>query len=140
MTAVAPRLDNHVPPTRPEPTGHARKGSQFYKQLITTDHKDLGIMYIIMSFVWFFVAGLMALLIRLELFSPGLQFLSNEQFNQLFTMHGTVMLLAFGTPIVWGFANYVLPLQIGAPDVAFPRLNAFGSVSYTHLRAHETLS
>ena len=126
MTAVAPRLDNHVPPTRPEPTGHARKGSQFYKQLITTDHKDLGIMYIIMSFVWFFVAGLMALLIRLELFSPGLQFLSNEQFNQLFTMHGTVMLLAFGTPIVWGFANYVLPLQIGAPDVAFPRLNAFG--------------
>ena len=126
MTAVAPRLDNYVPPTRPEPTGNARKGSKIYKQLTTTDHKELGIMYIIMSFVWFFVAGLMALLIRTELFSPGLQFLSNEQFNQLFTMHGTVMLLAFGTPIVWGFANYVLPLQIGAPDVAFPRLNAFG--------------
>ena len=126
MTAVAPRLDNYVPPTRPEPTGNARKGSKIYKQLTTTDHKELGIMYIIMSFVWFFVAGLMALLIRAELFSPGLQFLSNEQFNQLFTMHGTVMLLAFGTPIVWGFANYVLPLQIGAPDVAFPRLNAFG--------------
>ena len=126
MTAVAPRLDNYVPPTRPEPTGNARKGSKIYKQLTTTDHKELGIMYIIMSFVWFFVGGLMALLIRAELFSPGLQFLSNEQFNQLFTMHGTVMLLAFGTPIVWGFANYVLPLQIGAPDVAFPRLNAFG--------------
>ena len=126
MTAVAPRLDNHVPPTRPEPTGHARRGSKIYKQLTTTDHKELGIMYIIMSFVWFFVAGLMALLIRAELFNPGLQFLSNEQFNQLFTMHGTVMLLAFGTPIVWGFANYILPLQIGAPDVAFPRLNAFG--------------
>ncbi|AQQ15983.1 Cytochrome c oxidase subunit 1 [Corynebacterium glaucum] len=126
MTAVAPRLDNYVPPTRPEPTGNARRGSQMYKQLTTTDHKELGVMYIIMSFVWFFVGGLMALLIRAELFSPGLQFLSNEQFNQLFTMHGTVMLLAFGTPIVWGFANYVLPLQIGAPDVAFPRLNAFG--------------
>ncbi|MEH0147394.1 cytochrome c oxidase subunit I [Corynebacterium sp. Q4381] len=126
MTAVAPRLDNYVPPTRPEPTGNARRGSKIYKQLTTTDHKELGIMYIIMSFIWFFVAGLMALLIRAELFSPGLQFLSNEQFNQLFTMHGTVMLLAFGTPIVWGFANYILPLQIGAPDVAFPRLNAFG--------------
>ncbi|TKW69903.1 MAG: cytochrome ubiquinol oxidase subunit I, partial [Staphylococcus hominis] len=57
MTAVAPRLDNYVPPTRPEPTGNARKGSKIYKQLTTTDHKELGIMYIIMSFVWFFVAG-----------------------------------------------------------------------------------
>ena len=94
MTAVAPRLDNYVPPTRPEPTGNARRGSQMYKQLTTTDHKELGVMYIIMSFVWFFVGGLMALLIRAELFSPGLQLLSNEQFNQLFTMHGTVMLLA----------------------------------------------
>ena len=55
---------------------------------------------------------------------PGLQFLSNEQYNQLFTMHGTVMLLFYATPIVFGFANLVLPLQIGAPDVAFPRLNA----------------
>ncbi|MDY5785811.1 cbb3-type cytochrome c oxidase subunit I, partial [Corynebacterium sp.] len=82
--------------------------------------------YLIMAFSFFFLGGLMALLIRAELFSPGLQFLSNEQFNQLFTMHGTVMLLLFATPVVWGFGNYVLPLQIGAPDVAFPRLNAFG--------------
>ncbi|RNE49703.1 cytochrome c oxidase subunit I [Corynebacterium alimapuense] len=126
MTAVAPRVDDHVQPERPEPTGHARKGSKAWMMLTTTDHKQLGIMYIIMSFSFFFLGGLMALLIRAELFSPGMQFLSNEQFNQLFTMHGTVMLLLFGTPIVWGFANYVLPLQIGAPDVAFPRLNAFG--------------
>ena len=63
---------------------------------------------------------------RAELTHPGLQFLSNEQFNQLFTMHGTVMLLMYATPIVIGFANFVLPLQIGSPDVAFPRLNAFG--------------
>ena len=62
---------------------------------------------------------------RTELAAPGLQFLSNEQFNQLFTMHGTIMLLFYATPIVFGFANLVLPLQIGAPDVAFPRLNAF---------------
>ena len=66
----------------------------------------------------------MALFIRAELAVPGLQFLSNEQYNQLFTMHGTVMLLFYATPIVFGFANLVLPLQIGAPDVAFPRLNA----------------
>ncbi|WP_041631879.1 aa3-type cytochrome oxidase subunit I [Corynebacterium maris] len=126
MTAVAPRVDDYVSPERPGPAGTERKGSWAWDILTTTDHKKLGIMYIIMSFLFFFIGGLMALLIRAELFSPGLQFLSNEQFNQLFTMHGTVMLLLFGTPIVWGFANYLIPLHIGAPDVAFPRLNAFG--------------
>ena len=126
MTAVTPRQENYSQPTRPAPTGDARIGSLAWKMLTTTDHKQLGIMYIIMSFLFFFLGGFMALLIRAELFTPGLQFLSNEQFNQLFTMHGTVMLLLFGTPVVWGFANYILPLQIGAPDVAFPRLNAFG--------------
>ncbi len=60
----------------------------------------------------------MALLMRTELAVPGLQFLSNEQFNQLFTMHGTIMLLMYATPVVFAFANYILPLQIGAPDVA----------------------
>ncbi|MDO5454363.1 MAG: cytochrome c oxidase subunit I [Corynebacterium sp.] len=126
MTAVAPRVDDYVSPERPGPAGHERKGSWAWDMLTTTDHKKLGVMYIITSFLFFFLGGLMALLIRAELFSPGLQFLSNEQFNQLFTMHGTVMLLLFGTPIVWGFANYLIPLHIGAPDVAFPRLNAFG--------------
>ncbi|MCF8606732.1 cytochrome c oxidase subunit I, partial [Gordonia sp. HY442] len=77
-------------------------------------------------FAFFLVGGLMALLMRAELAHPGLQFLSNEQFNQLFTMHGTVMLLMYATPIVIGFANFVLPLQIGSPDVAFPRLNSLG--------------
>ena len=126
MTAVAPRLDDYVLPTRPEPSGNGKPGSKAWMMLTTTDHKQLGIMYIIMSFGFFFLGGLMALLIRAELFTPGLQFLSNEQYNQLFTMHGTVMLLLFSTPVVWGFANFVLPLQIGAPDVAFPRLNSFG--------------
>ncbi|HCT9180069.1 TPA: cytochrome c oxidase subunit I [Corynebacterium aurimucosum] len=126
MTAVAPRLDDYVAPTRPEPTGNAKTGSKAWMLLTTTDHKQLGIMYMIMAFSFFFLGGFMALLLRAELFTPGLQFLSNEQFNQLFTMHGTVMLLLFATPVVWAFGNYVLPLQIGAPDVAFPRLNAFG--------------
>ena len=126
MTAVAPRLEEYVEPTRPEPTGNGKPGSKAWEMITTTDHKQLGIMYIIMAFSFFFLGGFMALLLRAELFTPGLQFLSNEQFNQLFTMHGTVMLLLFATPVVWGFANFVLPLQIGAPDVAFPRLNNFG--------------
>ncbi|MCF8712792.1 cbb3-type cytochrome c oxidase subunit I, partial [Corynebacterium parakroppenstedtii] len=98
MTAVAPRVDDYVAPTRPEPTGNAKTGSKAWVFLTTTDHKQLGIMYLIMSFSFFFLGGFMALLIRAELFTPGLQFLSNEQFNQLFTMHGTVMLLGFVTP------------------------------------------
>ncbi|EHK88352.1 cytochrome c oxidase, subunit I [Saccharomonospora azurea SZMC 14600] len=91
----------------------------------TTDHKQLGIMYMVTAFAFFMAGGAMAMLIRTELAVPGQQFLSQEQYNQLFTMHGTVMLLFYATPIVFGFANYILPLQIGSPDVAFPRLNAF---------------
>src|SRR5699024_7081550 len=72
------------------------------------------------------IGGLMALLIRATLFTPGLQFLSNERYNQLFTMHGTVMLLLLSTPVDRAFANFVLHLQLRAPDVPFPRRNAFG--------------
>src|SRR5262249_56854017 len=90
----------------------------------TTDAKQIGIMYLVTSFAFFLVGGLMALLMRAELARPGLQFLSPEQYNQLFTEHGTIMLLLFATPIVFAFANYIVPLQVGAPDVAFPRLNA----------------
>ncbi|MCT2302678.1 cytochrome c oxidase subunit I, partial [Dietzia cinnamea] len=126
MTAVAPKPVHELDHPPGEPTGNARPGSFVWKMLTTTDHKMLGIMYIVSCFIFFFIGGLMALLIRAELFFPGMQFLSNEQFNQLFTMHGTVMLLLYGTPIVVGFANYIMPLQIGAPDVAFPRLNALG--------------
>ena len=93
----------------------------------TTDPKQLGIMYLGTSFLFFMAGGVMALLMRSELAWPGMQFLSPEQYNQLFTMHGTLMLLLYATPNVFGFANFVLPLQIGAPDVAFPRLN---SMSY----------
>jgi cytochrome c oxidase subunit 1 len=109
---------------RPFPARLGPKGTLIYKLMTTTDHKLIGIMYCVACFIFFFIGGLMALLMRTELATPGLQFLSNEQYNQLFTMHGTVMLLFYATPIVFGFANLVLPLQIGAPDVAFPRLNA----------------
>ncbi|WP_313674805.1 cbb3-type cytochrome c oxidase subunit I, partial [Mycolicibacterium sp.] len=109
---------------RPYPPVRGMRGTLLYRMVTTTDHKLIGIMYCVACFVFFFAGGLMALFIRAELAVPGLQFLSNEQYNQLFTMHGTAMLLFYATPIVFGFANLVLPLQIGAPDVAFPRLNA----------------
>jgi cytochrome c oxidase subunit I len=92
--------------------------------LRTTDAKQVGIMYLVTAMGFFAVGGLLALLMRGELARPGLQFLSTEQYNQLFTTHGTIMMLLFATPIVFAFANYVVPLQIGTPDVSFPRLNA----------------
>jgi cytochrome c oxidase subunit 1 len=108
-----------------EAARRASKGSALLRLFRTTDHKLIGLMYLTTSFGFFLAGGLMALLMRGELARPGLQFLSNEQYNQLFTMHGTIMLLLYATPVVFGFANFILPLQIGSPDVAFPRLNAF---------------
>ncbi|WP_207544769.1 cbb3-type cytochrome c oxidase subunit I, partial [Mycolicibacterium elephantis] len=124
MTAEAPAV-GELEARRPFPARMGPRGNLIYKLVTTTDHKLIGIMYVVTCFAFFFIGGLMALLMRAELTSTGLQFLSNEQYNQLFTMHGTVMLLFYATPVVFGFANLVLPLQIGAPDVAFPRLNAF---------------
>ena len=124
MVADAPPI-GELEARRPFPARMGPKGNLIYRLITTTDHKLIGMMYCVACFAFFLIGGLMALFIRTELAVPGLQFLSNEQYNQLFTMHGTVMLLFYATPIVFGFANLVLPLQIGAPDVAFPRLNAF---------------
>ncbi|MFI7070733.1 aa3-type cytochrome oxidase subunit I [Micromonospora sediminicola] len=101
------------------------RGSALARLLRTTDAKQIGVLYLTTAFGFFLVGGLLALLMRAELARPGMQLLAPEQYNQLFTMHGTIMLLLFATPIVFAFANYLVPLQIGAPDVAFPRLNAF---------------
>ncbi len=99
-------------------------GRQLVKWITTTDHKVIGNLYFITSFAFFMFAGVLALIIRAELFTPGLQVVDNpEQYNQMFTMHGVIMLLLFATPLFAGFANALMPLQIGAPDVAFPRLN-----------------
>jgi cytochrome c oxidase subunit 1 len=103
-----------------------RKGNIVVKWITTTDHKTIGYLYLISSFVFFCIGGVMALVIRAQLWQPGNTLVaSGEQYNQLFTMHGTIMLLLFATPLFAGFANVAMPLQIGAPDVAFPRLNAF---------------
>ena len=123
MTTVVPKPEPLV--TRPWPVRRQVRGSALARILRTTDAKQIGIMYMITSFVFFLLGGLMALLMRAELAQPGMQFLSPEQYNQLFTMHGTVMLLLFATPMFFAFANLVMPLQIGSPDVAFPRLNMF---------------
>ncbi len=92
--------------------------------LTTTDHKKIGIMYLVNSYFWFGVAGLLAVFIRAELAQPGTQYFGEERYNQLFTMHGTTMIFLFIIPILAGFGNYIVPLQIGALDMAFPRVNA----------------
>ncbi|WP_261994965.1 cbb3-type cytochrome c oxidase subunit I [Streptomyces sp. me109] len=111
--------ENELPVRRKQP------GNVVIKWLTTTDHKTIGTLYLVTSFAFFCIGGVMALLMRAELARPGLQIMSNEQFNQAFTMHGTIMLLMFATPLFAGFTNWIMPLQIGAPDVAFPRLNMF---------------
>src|SRR5699024_8105903 len=91
----------------------------------TTDHKKIGLLYLVTSISFFMIGGVLALLLRGELAVPGSQYLSHEQYNPRFTVHGAIMLMRYARPHPFAFANMVLPLQIGAPDVAFPRLNAF---------------
>jgi len=93
--------------------------------VVTVDHKRLGILYILYSTFFLLVAGTEALLIRLQLAYPHNQVLSAQVYNRFFTMHGTTMVFLVGMPFLFGFANYIVPLQIGTRDMAFPRLNAF---------------
>ncbi|MFE9410601.1 cytochrome c oxidase subunit I [Streptomyces sp. NPDC006704] len=113
---------------RPGSTVGAARGSALGGRLLnfltTTDHKVIGAMYFVTAFGFFLFAGLLAMGMRAELARPGLQLWSNAEYNQLVTIHGTIMMLLFATPMFAGFTNAVMPLQIGAPDVAFPRLNA----------------
>src|SRR5699024_10801313 len=113
------------------PVAPRSKGKAIVSWITSTDHKTIGYMYLLGSFMFFCIGGVMALIIRLELFEPGMPIVeSKEQYNQLFTMHGTLMLLMFATPLFSGFANVSMPLQSGAPDVAFTRLIAFAFWMY----------
>ncbi len=94
--------------------------------LTTTDHKQIGIMYIVTAFFFFMVGGMEALLIRAQLARPDGHVLDPQAYNEIFTMHGTTMIFLFVMPVLVGFGNYIVPLMIGARDMAFPRLNAFG--------------
>ena len=93
--------------------------------VITVDHKKLGLLYMIMAIFFLLVAGLEAILIRIQLVVPDNHFVSPATFNRLFTMHGTTMVFLVGMPLVFAWGNYIIPLQIGARDMAFPRLNSF---------------
>ena len=95
-----------------------------YEWLTTTDHKKIGILYTFNSLILFLVAGIFALAVRTELAQPGLQFMTEATYNQMFTMHASVMIFWVVIPFLAGFGNYLVPLMIGAPDMAFPRINA----------------
>jgi cytochrome c oxidase subunit 1 len=111
-------------PTGPHPA--PRRGPQVLEWLTTIDHKRIGILYVVTAFALFLVGGVLAMLLRAELTEPGRQMFTESGYNQTFTMHGTIMLLLFAAQIGTGLGNYFVPLQIGAADVAFPRLNAVG--------------
>jgi len=94
--------------------------------LSTVDHKRIGVLYMLTGLFFLIVGGIEALVIRLQLAVPNNHLVAPETFNQLFTLHGTTMIFLVAMPLLFGFVNYILPLQIGARDMAFPRLNAFG--------------
>ena len=125
MTALLdPPTGAPDPPAPPHGTPRATGVLAF---LTTTDHKRIGIAYLVTSFAFFLLGGALALVMRSELIEPGLQLTSANQYNQLFTMHGTIMMFLFIGPFAFGLANYLVPLHIGAADMSFPRLN---SLSY----------
>ena len=105
-------------------TPEHRPATGLLAYLTSTDHKRIGISYMVTAFAFFMVGGALAMLIRAELFSPGEQVVSEARYNELFTMHGSVMMFLFLGPFAFGLANYLVPLQVGARDMAFPRLNA----------------
>ncbi len=98
--------------------------SKFLEWVLTTNHKRIGILYLSSAMVFFVVGGLEALLIRIQLAQPNGTVLTAEQYNEVFTMHGTTMIFLVAMPLSIGFGNYIIPLLIGARDMAFPRLNA----------------
>ncbi len=123
MSTIAPTLK----PT-PQVTAHQiarpRQTKRWVDWVTTTDHKKIGIMYLVTTFVFFLLGGVEALLMRLQLGVPNNTLITSEHYNELLTMHGTTMVFLFVVPIMAGFGNYFVPLMIGARDMAFPRLNA----------------
>src|SRR6476661_7280692 len=112
------------PPISAPMPAEPRRATGLLGWLTTTDHKKIGISYMVTAFGFFMLGGALAEIMRLELFSPGEQFVSTGTYNQIFTMHGSIMMYLFIVPFAFGFANYIVPLQIGATEMAFPRLNA----------------
>ncbi len=122
MTVTAQRAP--TPPDRPPDQAPPHRASGLAGWVTTTDHKRIGVFYMVCAFGFFLLGGVLALLMRAELAQPGQDLVSANTYNQLFTMHGSIMMFLFAVPMAFGFANFLVPLQIGAPDMAFPRLNA----------------
>src|SRR5580692_2820037 len=112
---VIPYTDDALPPL----------SERMHRWVTTVDHKRLGLLYMVYSLLFLFVGGGRAPIMRLQLIRPLNHFVSPEVFNRMFTMHGTTMIFFVAMPVMFGFANYLIPLMIGARDMAFPRLNAF---------------
>ena len=110
-----------APPVRARP---AWNDGPVLSWLTTVDHKRIGILYIVSAFLFFLLGGVMALLMRLQLMQADLDIVTKDNYNALFTLHGTTMIFLFIVPVLAGFGNYLVPLMIGAKDMAFPRLNA----------------
>jgi cytochrome c oxidase subunit 1 len=120
VTTVEERPAAREEPPEPEPA----RATGLLAFLTTTDHKRIGISYMATAFAFYLIAGALAMVIRTELAEPGTQVVSQGRYNEMFTMHGSIMLFLFLGPFAFGLANYLVPLQVGARDMAFPRLNA----------------
>ena len=100
--------------------GPRRLGVRLTDWLTATDHKRIGLMYIVTAFIFFLIGGLLAMAMRAELAQPGLQFMDESTYDEMFSMHGTIMMLLFATPVATGFGNYLVPLQIGCAGHGLP--------------------
>lgn len=120
MTAIDDRPITAAEPER-EPPAHEATG--LLRWFTSTDHKTIGVAYMVTAFTFFLIGGLMAMMIRAQLAQPEQELLNTNTYNQMFTMHGSIMLFLFLGPFAFGLANYLVPLQAGARDMAFPRLN-----------------
>jgi len=124
MSALTETQARPVPQIVAHELTSPRRTKRWIDWVMTTDHKKIGIMYLVLTFVFFMLGGIEALLMRTQLSVPGNTLLSGERYNELLTLHGTTMIFLFVVPVMAGFGNYFLPLMIGARDMAFPRLNA----------------
>jgi cytochrome c oxidase subunit I len=124
MATITEPVSRPVPQVTADEVQRPRETKRWVDWVLTTDHKKIGIMYLVLTFVFFMLGGVEALLMRLQLSVPNNTLLTSEHYNQLLTLHGTTMVFLFVVPVWAGFANYFLPLMIGARDMAFPRLNA----------------
>jgi len=122
--ALTEYVTRPIPQVTAETVAAPRQTKRWVDWVTTTDHKKIGIMYLVLTFVFFGLGGVEALMMRLQLSVPNNTLITSEHYNQLLTLHGTTMIFLFVVPVMAGFGNYFLPLMIGARDMAFPRLNA----------------